>query len=95
MAAPTAYPTPERTAERLDPHNRERKAANTPYAYADGCGTWHAVIPADRDNPERIARALIRDEMDMRGERGPGHRVRVRRENPDARTGSDLRFIER
>lgn len=94
MTTPNTHPAPDRTANRIDPHNRERKALGTPYAYADGFGTWHAVIPADRDNPERIARALIRDEMDMRGERGPGHRVRVRRENPDAPTGSDLRFIE-
>ncbi|MDF2506325.1 MAG: hypothetical protein K0Q52_184 [Microbacterium sp.] len=80
--------------DRLDPHNRERRDAGTPYAYADGFGTWHAVIPAGRDNPERIARALIRDELDMRGERGPGYRVRVKPEPGRGYQSDALRFVE-
>lgn len=78
----------------LDPHNHERATLGMPYAYADGYGKWHAVIPADRDNPEKIARALIRDELDMRGERGPGHRVRVKPIATHTLPTATLHYIE-
>ena len=85
---------PQVTLDRLSPANRERRAQGMPYAYADGFGVWHAVIPPDRENPERVARRLIADEMDMRGERGKGYRVRIKPEAGRGKSSDSLRFVE-
>lgn len=82
-------------SDRLTLANRERRASGLPYAYADGFGTWHAVIPANVDNPEKVARRIIRDELDIRGERGRGYRVKVRPEAGQRGYQSDShRYVE-
>ena len=82
------------TPDRLAPHNLARRNEGMPYAYADGFGTWHAVIPAHAAEPEKVARRIIRDELDMRGELGKGYRVRVKRESGRDFRGDSLRFVE-
>lgn len=65
-----------------------------PYAYADGFGTWHAVLPAGTPEPAKVAQRMIRDELDARGALGKGYRVRVKPEPARDYTRSALRYVE-
>lgn len=44
--------------------------------WADGFGRWHAVVPNTPD-AEKVARAEIRHELEIRGDIAPGFRLTV------------------
>lgn len=46
------------------------------HTYANGFGSWHAVVPAAVDRPAVVAAAIIRGELQARGTVDP-RRVRV------------------
>ena len=66
----------------------------TAYTWADGYGHWHAVIPANRPNPARVARDAIRRELELRDAISPGCRIRVRTEPDHPGDRGVIRFVE-